>query len=1189
MERHNHAHLEQEFWDLLVTNRKGREFRLIRCIPEQLRDKSFQLFELLTVDTLQLLDPSMRWTVTGVSRDSGVDFVAEGEIHDFCWLGFTIHPRILGQVKRSKRLTPSLLDRELKKIGKIATAIPVSGMIFVISEPKLDLERVESYFHESDKSIFFRGAKYFVDGRKLVHFWAAHKRRILEILRDCLDSHQTNVVAAYLNDVDPRFPLDIKVALSKPERAQTGRSVKLRLVLSSITPLPKLRLVLKYRKAWSEKNPIEVSRPSKLAHEDGLGLEIQGTERVTIELWLRCYVAGERLLGSIQIMDEEDYLIQEVDLGLVEFDRTFEPRYFAKPNLEIEHIARDCLIEAAAGGVKALIVTGSGGAGKSRFCEIILDQAADKGFHWATIAHPNSSLAERRLLRELILKLVRRTTDAPVGLSETLAELSGIVERSYATMQAALQAYFEENSSEVNPHAVANALLALFALQTERTPLVIHLHDLHWAASETLSILRFMLDNLQANAEIFKNGVFLILEGRDREDLGAALGESRPPADWFDFLQASGIQKVRVPIWSNEDSRLYIEDLILDAVDREEVAVPDRVPLHRELVDYILDHSRGNPMHIVEQLRRMHDQGVISLAPNGLLYVSRQLPRGFATPKTTEGLIQARISFFRRHSPEAIDFFTLMAKISWCVPATLFLHLKRQATEELDRRLLEEMDFGQIPDDAAENFRFYHENYFQVFRSEDLRPSNRFLPAAILWYERLSAASTDEKMALARLLFLTPEPDFPKVLQLLGSILEAARKYQRDQLREEAIRYLLKVPKQIASQLGGFEPDTLRYELATVLTRVGSWEEALAHLHELQRHARSEFGSVSLVSVLKAKAEAANIYVSLQQPDYAICAVDEALPIVGALLGGAADATIPEAGISEESLYLASLREKLWHRRAVAMWFDGRAVEGVRWQRKAFVSARRMNNLRGMSVALREMGTLFYHRNPRLGICLLRKSLDLASKIKDLHHVTIFLTEAQLLLGELLAEWENGIISKVAEIGKRASSLHQQCMETVCIYEACICALVSGTATALLHRLDEAHYWFKVASALAIQARLQDEVWKARLNLAQVCALQGFYTEAQVHCKEAVVVIQKGLDHGAWKARHYRRRLMALPLLHGVRLKGIPLEGIQNYLTPSEIDWLARWHVRPAYKSRLGEHQQILHVRSGEQDYFLMN
>jgi hypothetical protein len=167
-------------------------------------------------------------------------------------------------------------------------------------------------------------------------------------------------------------------------------------------------------------------------------------------------------------------------------------------------------------------------------------------------------------------------------------------------------------------------------------------------------------------------------------------------------------------------------------------------------------------------------------------------------------------------------------------------------------------------------------------------------------------------------------------------------------------------------------------------------------------------------------------------------------------------------------------------------------------------------------------------------------------------------------------------------------ALHHQCMLRFTIYEAVLAALVAGSASAWLKELNESHVWFRSAAAMSVQARLEDEAWKSRLNLAQVAFEGGMRTEVEINAREAVNIIAEGLSVNP-KMRAARRSLMTLPLLHALRMNAVRPTDLRAYVDAAQMQWLSDWSRRPSFLTPRRKPQQVLHVRRDDFDYFLLN
>jgi hypothetical protein len=216
--------------------------------------------------------------------------------------------------------------------------------------------------------------------------------------------------------------------------------------------------------------------------------------------------------------------------------------------------------------------------------------------------------------------------------------------------------------------------------------------------------------------------------------------------------------------------------------------------------------------------------------------------------------------------------------------------------------------------------------------------------------------------------------------------------------------------------------------------------------------------------------------------------------------------------------------------------------------------------------------------------------MEIGLALPGFHHESLFIIEAQLAMGRLLvAIEENATHQVICDARRYAEGIHHRCLRQLTHYEATISALVCGAAAGYLKDLEEAHHWFRTAATIAIQSELEDEIWKSRLNLAQVGIEMGRVEEALLNAGEAARMILKGLTAGRLENRAMRRSLMVLPLAHVVRIAGLETiaESVNAGAARDPRQCLADWNQRPGFRNWAA--QQVLHVRRDQYDYFLMN
>jgi tetratricopeptide (TPR) repeat protein len=1167
--------LRNQFWEVMKSNCDGRNFQALDCIPKEILNNKFQLFEVLVVESLNRLDSALEWTVTQVRGDMGVDFRGAGPQREIGILNLKIGQTLIGQTKRRADRSLKLFDDDLKKVGRLALSENISGVVFVFSSESITSEALYEYFRQPDNSIHFRGAKYFVDARRFEEFWARDLAHVMKILERCLNEGQRQIVEDYLSSIAYTSQTKLDVELNQDSIGMTGKRFRCYLRISQPLPLPNLRVRLRYQVDPQETTKIEVLLPSRLAGQ-GHEIVLSGEGVSEFEFFLRCFVAGKRRLGKIQIESESGVLIDSVDLGEREFLRTFEPPYFNKPNRTLHRIATLRLAAAANGEIHALTLLGAGGAGKSRFGDAILEEAADLGFDWLSIGHDNSVQARRRLLRELITSLIPGRTDGS-RFERTLHWLQGRLSPFDEARQLALKTFFEAESESVANEVVTAALLALIVERTKYKPLFIHLRDLHWADGETLSILGNTIEAAQG-AGPMAHGALFILEGRDRDSLRLQTGLYRPPEDWLAFLKARGYEQFEIPIWTASQSEEFLRDMIVAVSDPSQGVLPQRLPMFEQLCEHLLSAGSGNPMHIIEQIKFLIDRDYIEVTDAGTIYLRHNIPTDWQPAQTIEELIRLRLEFLKTRSPLAAELLIVMAKIGPRVSGALFRFVVNSAGDRQSApAALYGVDMAVIPKHSGESLAFRHENYYQVCRQSVIRGDAPYLGAAIAFYQSQQSLTAKQEFELAFLMAHQERPDYSRMIGHVTHAMEESKEFGDNLLFMDLCKFFLNLPENIIRK-SGVDSAELRFEQGVRQIFSGNWEESLKSLREAEsifsRRPRSE-GIITRRAFCRI--EIADSLVALMRTDEALAETDSGVRLIDECLS-----LENQGGHSK----LTEARDRLWLRRAVAYWFDGNFSEAAKWHRRAYVSGRKQQNAVTVGEALREFGTLLLHRNPRFGRRVLSWALEQLKQEGE--HQASILTHVELLFADLmLATWVDKDFSRIAQIREQAISLHYVCQEKASLYEAALLSLVAGSCCAIDRQLEDAHHWFRLAITTAVRTSAYEEVWKGRLNLGQLCLELESPAEARLHVAEAVETMLIGLDAGKWINRSARRAMLTWPLLQCLRVAPEMQDRLSAYLTCDADLARKHWQQRPPAVSKTKRLAQVLHVRAGDSDYYL--
>ncbi|GAC1442536.1 MAG: adenylate/guanylate cyclase domain-containing protein [Mycobacteriales bacterium] len=268
----------------------------------------------------------------------------------------------------------------------------------------------------------------------------------------------------------------------------------------------------------------------------------------------------------------------------------------------------DRLLDQLAAGTSSIVqVLGEPGAGKTRLAQAVHADAGRRGFHWfrarclsygADLPYwPVADLLRRELM--------------PAGVEPTLEELAAALKRrgleNARPYLARLIGVDDEGGSDLEPEAFRRGLLAAvagFLLEAAgRSPVVLHMEDLHWADTSTLELLEHLKKSLAADPILF------YLSTR---------------------LEAS----------SSDDTVIRLTALGADDVAAMMSAMLGAQPAP-ELVVAIRDRTGGNPFFVEEVMRALQERESLMLRDGQWQLTSSD--RVAELPRTVQAMLAARL------------------------------------------------------------------------------------------------------------------------------------------------------------------------------------------------------------------------------------------------------------------------------------------------------------------------------------------------------------------------------------------------------------------------------------------------------------------------------------------------------------------------------------------------------------------
>lgn len=1189
-EENNISDIELKVWtkDILLKLVSGADLQHMNCVTSKVKNKKLQLFEVLVTETITRSDNSRNWFVSQCSGDGGVDFYGEKPEIGIPNL-VVIPPQIIfGQVKRRKdEIKPEDIindirkiydnyliehgDKNLQNIFFVVSSTNIEKSIFNLDDFKTSPLLVK-IFDTPQQTIQF------IDANKIFQYWALYRSEIEPILKAILPKKENHLFNKYLNTFLQKDGCDLfEVHSEKVNYGVTGKELPVRLLITPNIELPETKLIVRWKKNINEQNNIEIVRPYKLPSNEGYLVSLSGIKSHKIELFVRCFAHGEIELGKIELLSIDGSLIKSIDLHKAYFNYQFNPPYFStEKNRVIENTIESSINKIKAGGIESFAITGIGGSGKTKLCENVIDIAHKQEFRIITISHPLNKISNRHLIKEFVFSLANINKNDCSFIENIENDLHLAWGKSNQKLINALKLYIEDSNNSVNTDDIMKCLSVLLLHELEQFSIIIHLKDLHWASSEEFEILEKLVYNLKRNDSYLKRGILFLFEGRNKEAL--KIDEKYfTPIDWFNFLKNDFVVEKEVKSWNLNECEMFLDNLFESSLNRNLYLPSKSQPLYQELLEHILVWAKGNPMHLVEQLKLLLAKEIVKQNDkNGLLYVSKKLPEKYSAPENTYELIKQRVEFFKIKYPRYVDFFIFISKIGKQLEKAFFDYLINNyftADIEQAKRVFLKMDFASVPIENHSSFEFSHENYYHSVKDEELCDKEKLPSIALEWYDKFETLEAKDLLEIVRINNLFKKTNHNEVLAQINKGLSVS---SDDSLNEEFYKNLLAVPKKILEQNGHYRYKIF-FSLADILIRIGSWTEALSLLRKIEKPDSKNLDQVEVY--IRAKEEIANVTTDIQKPDIAVEVANEAIEFIDRNLK------------INNSTFLLWLKERLWNKLAVAYWFNGEVVRASKWQWKSYRSALERNDEIAIMRYSCELGTLFLHRYTNSGYALLQRSLALCHQIKGIHHQQENLITVQLLMGKLLnASTKKDFHSNVVnEILNESIVAHSLCMERRSIYEASLCGIICGTCSAILLKYEESKYWFKMAITTSTYANLFDILWKARLNLAQINYLLDDEIELEINAKEAQQIIIDGLKGLKYKFYKSRLQLMKLPLLHIYRIYNKPSKSLLDLLTSSDLKILDNWKNRPLFTSNASQMQQVLHLRHEISDFFMMN
>jgi len=1155
------------------------------------------LFEVLSAYLMALVEADFEWTVTPLQHDGGVDFYGEKRL--FPLRAFEeCKVVIAGQCKAAKSVKTPLTSDLWKLLDSVQPSIVCVFLLAPVSESRIaNAERIfRAQTHRQCRIL---------DLKNVLHLINVYRARVLTFLQYALPLHEQRV----LHDLVQRLPASgaapIEVTTHVPERALAGSPFEVFVSVDSVL----LHGDKPIRLRWRRSPDLTLIRPAALDKPEGFQLVATDCFASRFTLKIVSYHVGDVPLGEL-VFAVDGSTVKVVPIGSVTTVDQYRPVFFWEPYHAQRTQYLEILEQAETRSPQAVAVTGQGGAGKTRFCHELGFLTEQRGGEFFSVSHPQTFAQPYRIFGLLLQELLRGDLDPLHPADSAEAFLRGLHSELSTSARGTIATIFSgehESGSVFEREAMLQMLLVVLLRKAKTTTYVIHLSDLHWASRETLDIFGEALQRLQRVAPDYRVSVLMVFEGRvqthvdDSGHGGHASGQVGSTAIFEGFIRRFSMPQLEVRPFTDAESRAFLTHLFETVQSPNRFIPADLIPHQEMLIAEIGRYGKGNPFHMVEQIKLLRHEGTIERNPRtGLIYLARRPQASYRAPANVHDLITKRLQFIEATCPDLATLIKAVGLIKDRIDRQLFEKLRGALAPSVALATIQQVELLNVDEPSTVGFR--HENYYQVASAYPLMPRERRRVTDVYldWYRRRRDRSADSLYEQAQVRERRPRVDPPAVINLLTEALKAAEASHQYQLAIPMLEKLLDyAPADGASASQRFErfitSVTLRSKLAKfsihthdwaigarenerILSSIDAYLAAAPRVTAAQRLTLNYWRASSLVQL-------ANSSTDLGRSHEAVAHLTEARRICESYL-----VAMRGARKAPQQRWHA-MYARLLNRLGEAHWMDGNYGEALRALEaatsvidqhvRAPEQRRRLHHINFL-----DYGAVLLHKSPARAVRELQKSRSLIPRAGWSPRYDI-LSSTTLVLGELvrLVVREKDCTPRVRRfLQARGIPQLERDFEQALFYgfkqEQVAASLMLGVSFSLLAE-RAATDWYMQSIEIAFRSNNLESLWRGHLNLAQYLATEGDRESSVFHCQIAAKLLAEDLQRRSPAALHWRARHLARPLAR-----------IATLVPASELtmlrDYLPKPATTPAGSARRAFfHDQITFVWSGRCEYYV--
>lgn len=1054
--------------DLLLQNVKGYKLKNAKTILEADRNKNFQVFEVLVTETLAIVDPSTQWNSLPVQGDGGVDFIGKVLPVNVPYLISKPTEIVLGQIKRrSGAYTKDDFHYDIIKIiehynKNYSQKAALFQIIHVLStdkkvNPTKWLENI-TYPYASYNVLP-------VNAIDFLKFWKINKNFLKLQLEDIYSIEHLQLLFDYIDKLEEDWNNLVHIEISVDDFICVDEEINIKVCFTSSVDLS-LVLYLEWIPS-STNSDIVVIYPSNIIKNNISNYFVSVYRNLNITIKLKAICIGMKDLGSINVYSSSGELIYTYALGELKVDPGLTNKFYSLPCKTEMLIIKEDIKNKKDVIYKAYTLIGQGGIGKTRLVQEILLFAQNNNFYTVAVQNANDLSNMRSVIFDLLMKILnnRGPLNTYAGIYQALRDKLGANFNS-DWHNAVLNYLIGGELYDCDLEQVAQCILTLLIVQLHNQPVFIWMCDMHWASKETLVLIEKVLNLLKLNKAYLKNSLIILLEGRDSDALELE-DKILFPYKWLDFSIKDSIKTLTLPVWKSEYIHDYIEMLI------DPMKKCDNIDKHY-LIEYIKQHTTGNPMHIKELIYYLIETENVFIHEDGSLkLIGRNINLDLETLEINE-IVSKRLLFYRKNYSAILDCYIILASLCENL-ATIYNYIKQILSKIYLNYPMLEKKIGIVSDTKAEKI-FLHEYYKEILKSQQIQ-DEKYLESIYQHYYKICDDSVNERLDLIYLKMMYQDVDYNGIANELLTLLQ---ENVTDSQALNCYQILEHIPAKFRKNKTLAE---IYFTMSDIAIRIGSWKDSQKYLEKiLNLKCKNEIEELYYILACKNLGNMYGVGLELKK-SIEICQVGL----------NTVENKLKSVCFTDNQLEKEFQRqyEMLLNRIAVTYWFSGQDYLAVPYQEKALSLAENRNDIYSMAHTLYETGMRQLHNDIYIGHENIEKALNLLPpKGKYTENQERYLVRIELLISQILIyskEQKNtDLLERIIEDSKK---ICEELTVGNVNYESSLCHIVNAIAHIFKEEYEKALSYFETALECANLGEFNTLRWKLYLNIAETLML----------------------------------------------------------------------------------------------------